>query len=71
VTGPPHPGRRPLPPARLIPGGGRRAPTPRDATRAAYRAHTSDTHQGKVGRGCRTCASYLTTLARYLTEPTR
>jgi hypothetical protein len=75
MTGPAPTGRRrrprPLPavpPARLIPADGHRARIGPGAIRAAYRAHTADTHQGEVGRGCRTCASYLAALAR--TTPT-
>jgi hypothetical protein len=36
-----------------------RAPIGEAATRAAYLAHKSDEHGGRLGRGCLTCRRYL------------
>jgi hypothetical protein len=33
-----------------------------DALRAGYGAHKGDQHDGKIGRGCRTCSRYLAAL---------
>jgi hypothetical protein len=41
-----------------------------DAIRAAYHAHTGHEHDGHVGHRCRTCARYLTGIARAIEDDT-
>jgi hypothetical protein len=66
---PPPRYRRTLTPPEPTPSGSR-APLPWAALRAAYNAHQTSTHDGRIGYRCRTCDRYSTALTHARTRDT-